>query len=191
MNGLFVLRNHTASYFGGHAVRALLFCCSMGALAQSTASPVNAHAPFSIRATHILGLEHMKSNCGGTLSLQDGALQFRHGGEPGAQVKIASVRDVLLGEENKQIGGLPMTLGKAAAPYEAGRVVSLFAHKNYDILTLEYVDSDGGIHGAIFQLSAGQGQQVRHELVDRGVSPSLGEDQATRHSTAEVTHENK
>ena len=186
MNRLFVLRNPTASYFGGHGLRSLLFCCSMGALAQSTASPVNANAPFSIRATHILGLEGTKSNCGGTLSIQDDALQFRHGGEPGAQVKIASVRDVLLDEESKQVGGLPMTLGKAAAPYGTGRVVSLFTHKNYDILTLEYVDSDGGVHGAIFQLSKGQGELVRHELVDRG----FGEDRATSHSTAEVGHEN-
>lgn len=191
MNSLFVLKNHAASYFGRSAIRVLLFCCSLGASAQSTASPVNASAPFSIRATHILGLENTKSNCDGTLSIQDDVLQFQHGREPGEQVRIASVRYVLLGEESKEVGGLPMTLGKAAAPYGAGRVVSLFAHKNYDILTLEYVDSDGGLHGAIFQLRKGQGELARRELVDRGVSPSFGEDNATRHSTAEVTHENK
>ena len=33
-----------------------------------------------------------------------------------------------------------MKIGKAAAPYGGGRVVSLFAHKKYDTLTLEYVD---------------------------------------------------
>ena len=46
-----------------------------------------------------------------------------------------------------------MKIGKAAAPYGGGRVVSLFAHKKYDTLTLEYVDVDGGVHGAIFQVS--------------------------------------
>ena len=83
-----------------------------------------------------------------------------------------------------------MKIGKAAAPYGGGRVVSLFAHKKYDTLTLEYVDGDGGVHGAIFQVNKGQGELMRNELVARGVSSS-GEDQPTRQSTAEVTHENK
>jgi len=48
-----------------------------------------------------------------------------------------------------------MTLGEAAAPFGGGRVVSLFAHKKYDTLSLEYVDTDGGIHGAIFQPKEG------------------------------------
>jgi hypothetical protein len=84
-----------------------------------------------------------------------------------------------------------MKLGKAAAPYGGGRVVSLFAHKKYDTLTLEYVDSNGGVHGAIFQLKKGQGELVKKELVARGVSSSSGEDQSTKQSTSEVTYENK
>ena len=110
---------------------------------------------------------------------------------PDAQVNIASVRALFLGEESKQVGGLPVKLGKAAAPYGGGRVVSLFAHKKYDTLTLEYVDSDGGVHGAIFEVTKGQGEVVRNELVARGVSSSSGEDQATKQSTSEVTHANK
>ena len=81
---------------------------------------------------------------------------------------MASVQALFLGDESKQVGGLPMKLGKAAAPYGGGRVVSLFAHKKYDTLTLEYVDKDGGVHGAIFQLTKGQGELVRNELVGAG-----------------------
>jgi len=194
MDRLFILRNHRNSYFVGHAlirVWALLFCSSLGALAQSTAPPVNASAPFSIRATHLLGLKNTKSNCNGTLSIQGDALQFQQGGKPGAEVKITSIQAVFLGGESKQVGGLPMTLSKAATPFGGGRVVSLFAHKKYDTLTLEYVDSDGGVHGAIFQLSKGQAELVRDELVDLGVSPSSGKDQPTKQSTVEVMNENK
>jgi len=104
---------------------------------------------------------------------------------------MASVLNLSLGDESKQVGGLPMKLGKAAAPYGGGRVVSLFAHKKYDTLTLEYVDSNGGVHGAVFQLKKGQGELVRNELVARGVSSSSGEDQPTKQSTSEVTHEDK
>ena len=76
-----------------------------------------------------------------------------------------------------------MKLGKAAAPYGGGRVVSLFAHKKYDTLTLDYVDSDGGVHGAIFEVTKGQGELVKNELVARGVSSSPGEDQPTKQAS--------
>jgi len=59
------------------------------------------------------------------------------------------VRNVLLGGESKQVGGLPMTLGKAAVPFGGGRVVSLFAHKKYDTLSLEYWTPMGEFNGAI------------------------------------------
>ena len=84
-----------------------------------------------------------------------------------------------------------MKLGKAAAPYGGGRVVSLFAHKKYDTLTLEYVDGDGGIHGAVFQLNKGQGELVRNELSLGAYPPRSLEDQPTKQNTVEVTHENK
>jgi len=191
---LFVLRNDKSGCFGGRALirlGALLLCSGFGALAQSAAPPLNTNAPFSIRATHVLGLPNTKNNCKGMLSIQNNALRFKKYGNPDAQVNIASVRALFLGEESNQVGGLPVKLGKAAAPYGGGRVVSLFAHKKYDTLTLEYVDSNGGVHGAIFQLKKGQGELVRNELVARGVSSSSGEDQPTKQSTSEVTHEDK
>ena len=191
MKRLSVPGNGRDGYFSGHAiikVWAVLFCFSLGAFAQSTAPPVN--AIFSTRATHLLGLENTKINCNGTLSIQDNALQFQRVGEPVAQVKITSIQTVFLGGESKQVGGLPMKLAKTAAPYGGGRVVSLFAHKKYDTLTLEYVDSDGGVHGVIFQLDKGQGELVKDELLARGVSRSSGEDQSTKKSNEEVRNEN-
>jgi hypothetical protein len=185
VNHLFALRHARIS------VCALLFCSIHGTLAQSVAPTMKTNAPLKIRATHLLGLQNTKSNCNGTLSIQDDALQFQQRDKPGAQIKITSLQGVFLGGENKQVGGLPMKLGKAAAPYGGGRVVSLFAHKQYDTLTLEYVDSDGGVHGAIFEVAKGQGEVVRNELVARGVSSSAGEDLPTKQSTLEATHEDK
>ena len=91
MNRLFALRNHKSGYFGGYALLtlwALWLCSGSGALAQSTAAPVNTSAPFSIRAIHLLGLPNTKSNCNGTLSIQDNVLQFQPDGKPAAQVNI-------------------------------------------------------------------------------------------------------
>jgi hypothetical protein len=194
MNRLFVVKNGQGRFFVGRAliaVFALWLSASIAALAQNTAPRLKANAPFSIQATHVLGLPNTKDNSKGTLSTQDNLLRFQQSGKTVAQIDIASVRDVFLGEESAQVGGLPMKIGKAAAPYGGGRVVSLFAHKKYDTLTLEYVDGEGGVHGAIFQVAKGQGELVRNELVARGASSSSGEDQPTKQSTSEVAHEDK
>ena len=169
----------------------VLLCCSLTAPAQKMTQRGDTSAPFSTRATHLLGFANARNNSTGTLSVQDDSLQFQQNGKPGAQVKIGSVRDVFLGGESKQVGGLPMTLGKAAAPFGGGRVVSLFAHKNYDTLTLEYVDTAEGIHGAIFELTKGQGELVKNELIAQGATISSRQDQATKESATEAKHENK
>lgn len=194
MSRLFILRNWRHTYFGGHAFSglwALLFCFSMATSAQNSADPVNVDAPFSIRATHLLGFENTKDNGNGSLSIKDGLLQFQQEGKPASQIKVSSIQSISLNEEDKQIGGVPMTLGKAAAPFGGGRVVSLFAHKDYDVLTMEYVDSDGGLHGSIFELNKGQGELVRNQLVANGASRASGKDQRTKRSTVEGTNENK
>ena len=194
MNRLFVVRNGQGRFFVPRVlidVCALWLSVSVAALAQSTAPALKATQAFSIRATHVAGLPNTKSNSKGTLSAQDNVVRFQQGSKTVAQVDIASVRKVFLGEESMQVGGLPMKIGKTAAPYGGGRVVSLFAHKKYDTLTLEYVDNNGGVHGAIFQLEKGQGELVKNELVARGVSSSSGEEQPTKQSTSEVTHEDK
>jgi hypothetical protein len=170
---------------------AVLICCGLSASAQQITQRGNTSPSFSTRATHLLGFANAKNNGTGTLSVQDDSLQFQQNGKPGAQVKIASVRDVFLGAESKQVGGLPMALGKTAVPFGGGRVVSLFAHEKYDTLSLEYVDADGGIHGAIFQLTKGQGELVRNELIARGATISSHQDQLMKESAAEATHENK
>jgi hypothetical protein len=195
MNRFVVSCSHTNTYHLGrrHALwlSTVLLCCSLPAAAQEMTQPRDTSAPFSTRATHLLGFADARNNSTGTLSVQDGSLEFQPNGKPGAKVKIALLRDVFLGAESKQIGGLPMTLGKTAAPFGGGRVVSLFAHKKYDSLTLEYADSNGGLHGAIFQLAKGQGELVKNELIAQGVTITSRQLQSTKQSAAEATHENK
>jgi hypothetical protein len=189
MYRLFVRRNQKSGCFYGYALIslwALLSCSGIGALAQSATTTSKVNPPFSIRATHLVGFPNTKNNCNGTLSVMDDVLRFEQDAKPAAEVKIASVQGVFLGSESEQVGGTPAMIGKAAAPFGSGRVVSLFTHKKYDTLTVEYVDADGGVHGAIFQLREGQAGQVRKELVTRSVSPSLDDDRSAEASTAEA-----
>lgn len=132
----------------------LVLVSGTAAFAEDVSQPNN--RTLSIRATHLLGFAGARNNSKGTLSIEGDSLQFKKSGRPTEQVRITSIENVLLGNDSKQVGGLPMTLAKSAIPYSGGRVVSLFSHKKYDTLTLEYVDSDGGLHGAIFELKRGK-----------------------------------
>lgn len=194
MSRLFILRNWRNTYWGGYAFSglwALLFCFSINTSAQNIANPINKGAPISIRATHVLGFENTKDNCNGTLLIQGDLLQFQQDGKPTTQIRVSSIRNIFVNEEDKQVGGVPMTLGKAAAPFGGGRVVSLVAHKDYDILTVEYVDSDGGLHGSIFRLNKGEGEVARNQLLAVGISPASGQAQQKKQSSIEDTNENK
>ena len=196
MNRTVVPRDITAdAYFlTGRRVLAcliLMLWCAVAVLAQNATQPTNLSEPFSAHVTHLLGFEGVHNNANGTLSIQDGALRFQKDGKPAVEVKIAVVQDVFLGEQSKQVGGVPMTLSKAAVPFGGGRVVSLFSHKKYDTLSLEYVDSNGGLHGAIFQLDKGQGEILRNELVAWGAHVGPTDDEATKRSAAEVSSEHK
>jgi hypothetical protein len=168
-----------------------IFCCTVAGLAQNATQPTNGTEPFSAHVTHLLGFESAPDNANGTLSIQDGTLQFQKDGKPAVKVEIAAVQDVFLGEQSKQVGGVPMTLGKAAVPFGGGRVVSLFSHKKYDTLSLEYVDTNMGMHGAIFQLNKGQGEILKNALVAGGAHVSLTGDEAQKQNTAEVPNESK
>jgi len=167
-------------------VSLILLWGSAAAFAQTAGQSASLTTPVSIRATHLLGFEGAPNNANGTLSIQGDALQFQKDGKPTEQVKVASVQDIFLGEQSKQVGGTPMTLGKAAVPFGGGRAVSLFAHKKYDTLALEYVDSNGGMHGAIFQLNKGQAEILRNELVTKGAHVSESANEPVKQSNAEV-----
>jgi hypothetical protein len=167
-----------------------LICCGLTSAAQNSTQQ-KASKPLSNRVTHLVGFENAKSYCTGALSIQDDSLQFQQNGKSGAHIKIGSVRDIFLGEESRQVGGLPLTLGEAAAPFGSGRVVSLFAHKKYDTLSFEYVDADGGIHGAVFQLRKGQAEIVKNILMAQGATIGSRHVQSAKPGAAEVGHEGK
>jgi len=169
----------------------ILIWWSAVALSQNTSQATNSTKQISLRATHLLGFENAANNASGTLLIQDDALQFQKNGKPAVQVKVAAIQGIFLGEEDKQVGGLPMTLGKTAAPFGGGRAVSLFTHKKYDTLAFEYVDVNGGIHGAIFQVDKGQAEGFRNELVAKGAHIDYSDEGTAKPNGTEVQRESK
>ena len=172
---------------GGLALLVLLAWLMMTAIGQSQTE--NSIAGARIHVTHVLGFEDVRHNVRGELSIQAGNLRFQRDKAPAALVSITSIQNISLGEQDKQVGGLPMMMGKAAIPYSGGRVVSLFSHKKYDSLTIEYLDSTGGFHGAIFRLAKGQAEIFKSALIEHGAHIRQPEIPASLQSTPEEFQE--
>ena len=144
----------------------------------------NAPKGSQIHATHILGFTGVANNAAGNLSIEGDALQFQKTEGAPAQISISSIQDIALGTEDLQVGGVPLALGRAATPFGGGRVIALVSHKKYDTITLEYVDSDGGLHGTIFRVNKGQAQGLKDALVAKGAHVKV-EAQAAAQTTPE------
>jgi hypothetical protein len=168
-----------------------LVCYQEGLMAQNHTAADTQTVASRLHLTHILGLEGMSKNANGDLSIQDGYLRFQKSENSSAQIEVASIRDLTLGEQERQVGGIPMMMAKSAAPYGGGRVISLFSRKKYDTVTLQYVDPNGGLHGAIFQLNKGKGQVLRSELEAAGAHITPVEDGTAKGSTQETKNEVK
>ncbi|MBV8068717.1 MAG: hypothetical protein JO270_02345 [Acidobacteriaceae bacterium] len=164
-------------------------CHQTALTAQEHAAPDAQASNSTLNVTHILGFEGISNNTNGSLSIQNGCLRFQKTASTSAQIPIASIQNLNTGEQDRQVGGAGMTVAKMAVPYGGGSVISLFSHKKYDTVSLEYVDSNGGLHGAIFQLEKGQGQILRSELEAAGVHVAHPEDETSKGSTQETKHE--
>jgi hypothetical protein len=142
----------------------LLLLFSFGSLLAQDPAPTPAPGAAH-HVTHILGFGAVANNANGDLTVQAGNLQFlkKNGAQP-EQVSLDSIQSVSMGQQDRQIGGTAGALGRAATPYGGGRVIALFSHKKFDTVTVEYLDSNGGLHGAIFQLDKGQAQVLRDQL---------------------------
>ena len=146
-------------------------------------------AASAVHATAILGFEGILNNTSGELSIQGDNLIFKLAGGPITRITIGSIQGVFLTQEDKEVGGTPLALGRAATPFGGGRVIGLLAHKKYDFLTLEYLDSNGGFHGAVWQLNKGEGQPLGRDLEAKGAHVTGLNGDIT--STMETKHETK
>ena len=155
-----------------------LVCYSTYLSAQEPSGGSIPELSAPLHVTHVLGFEGIPGNTNGDLSINGDILRFQKADGSSAQIMVSSIRDVVLGEQDKEVGGTPVALGRAAAPFGGGRVIALFAHKKYDIVTVEYSDPAGGFHGALFQTNKGQGLVLRQTLLPGDAHVDRSEDQA-------------
>lgn len=139
-------------------------------------------AESEVGARHVIGLENVRRNSLGRLSILDGALRLQVG-TMNARVSLASIDDISIGTETTQAGGKAGTVTKTAAitaPYDSGAALSILLRRNADVLTVSNRDLSGGLHYVILALSKGQGEQQRAQLIAAGVHVSASPGQEPR-----------
>lgn len=138
------------------------------ALARTQPPPI---ATGSFKAVHIIGMQDVKKNAKGKITVSKDALEFTNG-DTKNELLIASIQDALTGADSQRLIGGTLGFLTTFAPYESGRFLSLFRTK-IDTLTVTYRDSGGGLHGAIFTLPEGQAAVLKKQLVAQGAKTSI------------------
>lgn len=149
---------------------AALVCFAFGSLAAPCrAQDAN---PMSFPNTkQVLGLEGVKRHAAGTLAAEDGNLVFTSSGKK-TTVPCSSITEMMTNHDTERtIGGTVGTLSMFA-PYGGGRFLSLFREK-ISVLAITYVDSSGGVHGAVFTFPAGNSHSAKKALMMQGAKTSI------------------
>lgn len=145
----------------------LLLTISLFAFAEEPAVK-----PPDIR--QIIGLDNVKHNAKGHLTIQNGSMQFKTG-KAESNVPISSITDIFVGNETTQGGGTAGRVVKTAAiaaPFGSGKALTLLLRTKVDMLTVVFHGADGGVHGAIFALPKGLAEPTRAQLVAAGAHSS-------------------
>ncbi len=128
-------------------------------------------APAGTEAVLVIGMTGLKNNAKGKLSVQDGVLTFASSKQK-ANVSAASIDDVVTGRDSERVlGGTVGTLSRLA-PYGGGTALSLL-RKKVDTITIEYRDSSGGLHGAIFTMPVGDAESIKQALLAGGAHTTI------------------
>jgi hypothetical protein len=168
----------------------LLFFLAWPASSGFAQEQAQAAAPASFDVRHVIGLEGIKHDTNGKVTVSKGTLEFATGPTK-SSLATASVQDVLTGADSQRLIGGTLGFLSGFAPYESGRFLSLFRTK-LDTLTIQYRDADGGLHGVIFTLAEGQGAALKKQLLAEGAKTSISvEDEAKQKADSKKAKEKK
>lgn len=132
----------------------------------------NAQQQPPVKAVQLTGLVGVKDNTKGSLTVENGELHFVHS-KSSTDLAPRSMQDVVTGSDSQRVVGGTLGTLSMFAPYGGGRFLSLFRSK-LDTLTIQYLDADGGLHGAIFTTTpVGTAEVTKDALVGLGARTSI------------------
>jgi len=143
------------------------------------------------RVVQITGLVGVKTNASGNLTLENGSLQFASS-RIKVSVLIYFVEPVITENDSQRVFRGTFGTLTMFAPYGGGRFLSLFRSK-IDTLTIQYRDTDGGLHGAIFTMPLGKADRFKKDLVSQGARTSIPmqDDSGSSNSKPDAAKEKK
>jgi len=147
----------------------LLF--SLGTVSSVSHAQSPSPTPASIEAVQVIGLACVKQNTKGNLKVENGSLTFASPKNICA-VPTASIQEVVTGADSQRVIGGAVGEISRLAPYGGGTALSLLRNK-VDIITIQYRDSDGGLHGAIFTMPVGKAESIKEALLAQGAHTSI------------------
>ena len=166
--------------------RCILLAVACAALALATAAQEREGVNG---VTHVIGLENVARNAKGTLLVDDAALRFLSGSGR-ADIQLAWVQDVVTGDDSQRVVRGTLQALSMFAPYGGGRFLSLFRTK-VDMLTIEYRDEAGGLHGVVLTLPDGAALVVKKQMVERGARTTVPVEEEMKKEEKEKKEEKK
>ncbi len=153
---------------------------SLSAFSQQPPEPPKA-APKRVKS--VMGFQDIKKNENCGVEVTASSLRLK-GQTATAEVQASSIEDVLTGDDSARlIGGFVGTLS-SFGPYGSGRFLSLF-RKKLDTLTIQYRDSDGGLHGGILSMKPGEALALKKLIVAAGAKTTVPIEDSAKPATGD------
>jgi hypothetical protein len=124
----------------------------------------------SRQVQHLYGLPDAKPKDKGTLTLSSAGLSFT-GKASRSMIPRQSVVAVSAGNQRVEIWGMKGQILRAVIPDGGGVAAALVMHHRVDMLTVEFVDKQGGYHGAVFFLPANEATRALESFSKTPIVP--------------------
>ena len=139
-------------------------CClphtALAAVARQIDSGNNQTVPWqSTSVQHAYGLPDTKKNAKGTLTVNSDGLTFTTKSSS-SSLPHRSIVAVSAGNQRVELWGMKGRLLRMAIPDGGGIAAAGVMHHRVDMLTVEFNDSRGGDHGAVFYLPANEAERA-------------------------------
>jgi hypothetical protein len=119
----------------------------------------------STSVQHAYGLPDTKKNEKGTLTVNSNGLTFTTKSSS-SSVQHSSIVAVSAGNQRVELWGMKGRLLRMAIPDGGGIAAAGVMHHRVDMLTVEFNDSRGGYHGAVFYLPANEAERALQSFAE-------------------------
>jgi hypothetical protein len=121
----------------------------------------------SLDARCLIGMQGLKHNAEGVLTLENGNLQFASG-RSAASVSTSSIEAIFTGSESTQNGGKELEGNVSKVPDGDNAAPSPILNMKVDVLTVAFRDDNGGLHAAVFAMPKGSAAGFRTSMISQG-----------------------